>query len=833
MYGTPTPAPVPTNTPRPTATPRPPTATPTPIPSGTLSASVNPILVGQTTKVTYTSSLPRSKIKFSYSNYVNAVPWPNCDNSGENPGGKATTEVVTSDTSGEFTMRGCSAGSTTVRMRVKSGNKLLASVTIVVGTTPPTATPTPTPAPSGSLSASVEVVQYDITTVTASNLSPSGTSFKIAYPDTIRLGSTCSGGGGHPKATGTTRYTPTFTKTTNFTFRGCNLGAHTLKLLTSTQTGGSGLDTTTITVVTPTPTPTATSTPITPPPVSVSATMSRSDDDLTFSYGWSNGGGGGESTDSWSIKLRQSTTQNGTYSDYRNSTSSIAGSVSFNNVARGKWYKGRVTGCKGQNNCATVDTGTLQVPTPTPTPSGSLRATTTTITKGGSTSVEVHSVSPSNAALRIQYPGGLTNGNVCPSGQAGSSSVTQPADIHFNGPRTFTFTGCVVGTYTVKLLPKVGTTALDTISIRVEAQTTPPTAPKVWITKVLPGTTGVYVEFNWSPKRPDSLSKLTLSWGQTTGIWCSPAIPCNGSAALATSGPSATSRTADGHFVQDSGYSKFKIAVEGTWDSTVHKIEGHFRDNNDNDRSVRTQPTPKLMIVGDGRHKGKELGGVEWGMFDYVTVQVQSTQNSSGYDVALHVPAGTGLQLKTSETEPCTYGSTQPHVWPTPQLAYHPLGSRFALVRCSLGDGVTDLTFVGRVREGNNAYSVGSYAEVENVRQSWHQADHSVTYFVRGTHGEDIRATSTNKLTSMFPLPLPGDVVNKALYEDGVSPYDNAAAAWTGVNAECEPCDFKLQDFRRASNSRVLPSRFNQHHELRSRNHSVRQVRCPWLAISA
>ena len=89
-----TPTPVPTDTPKPvpTDTPRPeptstntPAPTLTPVPTGSLSASVNPITVGQTTKVTYTSSLARSKLKFSYSNYTYAVPWPNCDNSGGGP----------------------------------------------------------------------------------------------------------------------------------------------------------------------------------------------------------------------------------------------------------------------------------------------------------------------------------------------------------------------------------------------------------------------------------------------------------------------------------------------------------------------------------------------------------------------------------------------------------------------------------------------------------------------------------------------------------------------------------------------------------------------------
>ena len=199
--------------------------------------------------------------------------------------------------------------------------------------------------------------------------------------------------------------------------------------------------------------------------------ISRSNDDLTVSYGWS--GGSGKSTDSWAIAMRQSATRNGTYTNYRSATSPAAGSATFQNVVMGKWYKASVTDCKTQSNCASSESGSVKVPPPpTPTLTASLRATTTDITKGNSTEVEVHDFSPSNAALRIQHSSWLKRGSVCATQQAEPAAVN--IEYSFNGPRTFSFTGCGVGTHTVKLLPKVGNTVLGTISIKVEAKTTPP-----------------------------------------------------------------------------------------------------------------------------------------------------------------------------------------------------------------------------------------------------------------------------------------------------------------------------------------------------------------------
>ena len=112
----------------------------------------------------------------------------------------------------------------------------------------PTTPPPPTPTPSGKLTATPTIIErFATTNVTATDLSPSSLYFRIEYPDTLQLGTNCS-----TRGTGK-RYTTKFTTTTNFTFRGCKYGVHTLKLLT--ETGTTALATVSITVATPTPTP--------------------------------------------------------------------------------------------------------------------------------------------------------------------------------------------------------------------------------------------------------------------------------------------------------------------------------------------------------------------------------------------------------------------------------------------------------------------------------------------------------------------------------------------------------------------------------------------------
>ena len=732
MYGTPTPKP-PTNTPvPPTDTPVPPTDTPvptatdtprpdptstftpTPIPSGTLSASVNPILVNNTTKVNYTSNLPRSKIKFSYSNYIYAVPWPNCDNSGEDPGGKATTEVVTSDTSGEFTMRGCAAGSTTIRMHVKSDDTLLASVTIEVRTTlsPPTATPTPVLSVSATISVTDDDVKITYGWKPGGSSESSETWAITLRQSTTRNGTYSDYRSASSPAAGTARFNNV---QRNRWYMARVSGCDEHSNCASANTGK-------LKVETPTPVPTATSTPITPPtPVSAYATISRSDDDVTVSYGWS-GGGNIQPTDSWTITLRQSATQNGTYTNYRSTTSSSTGSATFQNVARGKWYKARVTGCKGQSNCATVNTGALKAPTLT----ASLRATTTTITKGNSTEVEVHGVSPSNAALRIQHSSWLRRGSACATQQAEQAAVF--IEYSFNGPRTFTFTGCGVGTHTVKLLPKVGNTVLGTVSIRVDAKPPPPntpiatTTPSVTISNVVPGWNNALVRATTTLPAKTVWTSLRLSWKLTKGT-CKKSS-CDGSIAL---WPNEEVKLLKGNFQEASTY---LLTLTGT--IMLSGDEG--RTYNDTE-SIDTLPEPEITHR-DGQFvfPFPLLRAYNGWMMEVFTVDIAVKSTRDLYDFSIDVPSETGLQAMTQamirNNRTCYWGRKSSTSTTTREIQRGALYFyRVEVVRCAIGDGTTQLSYIAKAVDRGVNYDLETYGVA--IPQSWHQADNTVKYVLR------------------------------------------------------------------------------------------------------
>ncbi len=373
--------------------------------------------------------------------------------------------------------------------------------------------------------------------------------------------------------------------------------------------------------------------------------------------------------------------------------------------------------------------------TPTPTPSGSLRATTTTITKGGSTSVEVHSVSPSNAALRIQYPSGLANGNVCPSGQAGSSSVTQPADIHFNGPRTFTFAGCETGTSTVKLLPKVGTTALDTISIRVEAQTTPPTpTPLTFGTSTIPDQF-YHVDMPVDLKMPTA----TGGAGKTTYTL----EPANGLYLKHTPG------------LEYNPYPNHRT-VHGTPSRATNTVTYTYTARDKSGATDQIRFTITVFDVGLGE---LELDGIRWGVLGHATTSFASSKSpADGYQFSLVMPASTGFQLNSNA---CSWPSESPTSSKELQSNWTYPNVPFDIVRCGIGAGGSTKIETW-VKLENSGTSTLLFAKEVSIPQSYHQHDHKITFHVRGTYTYidnagtkqwAIRGTGANG-TGMFP-PYP------------------------------------------------------------------------------
>ena len=307
----------------------------------------------------------------------------------------------------------------------------------------------------------------------------------------------------------------------------------------------------------------------------------------------------------------------------------------------------------------------------------------------------------------------------------------------------------------------------------------------VKITHVIPGTEGAHVAIQWSPSRPTDVSNLTLEW-ETVNKDCRyllvVPVVCKGSAELAYNG---AAWVVDGKFKPGTPYHKFKIKAE----VDSGKIEGWFKDANGNHEVVTTHPRPVIEVVRVYGEKATspKFEDVDRSLFTYFTVKlvvpdaVRNAASSAQYKVVMSAPAGTGLQAKKSRLESCSYGSQPSAPW----NRLNDPAAEFHLVRCSLGDGDTDMTLYATVARGGNEYNVGTYARVAKVPQSLHRADNSVTYHVRGTSGDTINDIETAEQEGMFLTP-PSDPdfkmpTSTALYDLAV--YAKAAAVWNGVGA--------------------------------------------------
>ena len=310
---------------------------------------------------------------------------------------------------------------------------------------------------------------------------------------------------------------------------------------------------------------------------------------------------------------------------------------------------------------------------------------------------------------------------------------------------------------------------------------TPPPVPtptpvpaSVKITHVIPGTEGAYVAIQWSPNRPTDVSNLTLEW-ETVNLDCDGGKKvCEGSAGLASG---YVAWVVDGKFKPNTAYTNFKITAQ----LGSKKIEGWFKDANGNHEVVTTHPRPVIKVVSVfGEKSSPKFEDIDRSVFTYFTVKlvvpdaVRNAASSAQYKVVMSAPAGTGLQAKKSQLESCSYGSQPSAPW---NRLDDPV-AEFHLVRCSLGDGDTDLTVYATVTLGGSEYHVGTYARIQDVPQSLHQADNSITYHVRGTSGKTINIVETLQQEGMFPGLVPGFKMPTTTAFIDPSVYAKAAAVW-------------------------------------------------------
>ena len=499
---------------------------------------------------------------------------------------------------------------------------------VPTATPTPTPTDTPTPVPSGSLGASPATIYVaSSTTLTASNVSPSGLAVKIEYPSPAMTTGSCTGSGGKGSITSKS-YVDVPSDLSGVSMRGCSTGTHQLRLLT--KTGNVELAKVSVSVV----------------------------------------------------------------------------------------------------NRAAPDPDP-DPPKPVPTLTASLRATTTDITRGNSTEVEVHSVSPSNAALRIQHSSWLKRGSACATQQAEPAAVT--IEYSFNGRRTFTFTGCGVGTHTVKLLPKVGSTVLGTVSIKVDAKTTPPTP-----TPLTFGTSTIPDQFYHVNERVD-FKMPTATGGSGTIRY--------------TVTPSIKGRV---------GYNDYTHKIEGVPVNPTETVEHTFTATDEKGKTAKLKFKVAVFKV-ELRVGDLGLDETRWGVFEHDTTTVRTSEkraggkkSESGYQFSVMIPASTGFQLNSNA---CTWPSAPPtssvKLWSDWTYA----NATFDIVRCGIGAGGSAKVEV-RVRLENSGTSSLLYAKHVTIPQSKHQHDHKITFHVRGTYtyiGSNgktqwaIKGTGANG-TGMFPL---------------------------------------------------------------------------------
>ncbi len=182
--------------------------------------------------------------------------------------------------------------------------------------------------------------------------------------------------------------------------------------------------------------------------------------------------------------------------------------------------------------------------------------------------------------------------------------------------------------------------------------------------------------------------------------------------------------------------------MEATFDDDS-KVEGWFKDDNENHKSIKTHqmPTPRVTHA-DGVPQPtipllKDFNGR---LMNIWTVDLGASSAPAGYEFAIEAPSNTGLQVVTGSAGKCSWTTTTPT-----QSGWQKASDDFYLARCGLGEKA-NLTIKAKVDHGGNLYDFGTYGSV-TTSLSWHQYDNHV-YYVFGT----IPPTTTPTPT---PTPAP------------------------------------------------------------------------------
>ncbi len=257
-------------------------------------------------------------------------------------------------------------------------------------------------------------------------------------------------------------------------------------------------------------------------------------------------------------------------------------------------------------------------------------------------------------------------------------------------------------------------TQTPTTPTPMQTPTPVPGAPTIWISRVIPGTTNVYVKLSWSPPRT-SWSKLTLKWKQKASTkW--------------TSSPELSSGTNFGYelvgrFTENSDFD-IKVVGETTVGGAVREIESASK-------SFKTHRSPQPMVThlyGKDVSDSYSLENFNGRLMNVVTVDlgIQPEGRVNDFlDFLIEAPSGTGLEVKNSLPGTCDWNS---NAAPT-KSGFLKANGKFYLARCGIGTGSAKLTIRASELDNNVRYGV-TYAEV-SIPRSWHQRDNVVKYSVQ------------------------------------------------------------------------------------------------------
>lgn len=509
---------------------------------------------------------------------------------------------------------------------------------------------------------------------------------------------------------------------------------------------------------------------------------------------------GGEALTGFGLLWWKSTDQQPPYSD-----AFVVGPDSRNHtytgLQAGATYKFRIHACNGTDSCGwwthppkevtipppapptappTATPPPTVAPTAAPTPAPSLHLPKNTIVVGERMSIGAYDV-PAGETAYIRLKGPIQPAGRCP-GSAGVAGAVPQAPSPSPGLGYYDsawIDGCAPGIAHVRLARKddskifVGWTKL-TVKEKEPAAGPPPTPPPTppALPTVPPGPPPVVANQMYLAGKPVTVQLPAASGGGHWTYTLKPALT-NG----LTFDP--TSRTIAGTPQQGAAAVKHTYTATKTVNGAT-TVQSHEFTLAVFDLSIwarREKDKRHWPLVGETFWSGVYE---QWGVLHYAQVWMvdalpKGVTRAGDYRFQLRLPASTGFQ--PSANGQCDWSSTDSNL----RSAWTPSASPVYLVRC--GRGSTQSAAI----EIWARDPTGQEAQLDSRTvsgEAWHERDNVVSYFVRGTSGSTIKlfASSKDKTDGLFP-PVPRDGIVMQHFFKLFTTYENAAAAWNGINA--------------------------------------------------